>query len=861
MNKNLGLTLHNPQQDRLSDEALVSAFVARHADLELLLDDIRAVARGGDAHHTVLIGARGMGKSTMLRRIAIAVKEDDSLREAFMALSFREEQYNVISLDAFWRNCGEALAEWCDENERAKLAEDLDRAVASAAWRDPEASEKAFLAACKEIGKRPLLLLDNLDIVLDNLDEDSAWSLRRVLQAKAGPIVIGAATSYLSQGGDRDAPFYEFFHPHLLEPLTETEVMACLHALAERNGEEGAKVRAVLAQEPERVRTIYALSGGNPRVLTLLYLVLQRSETETIFADLEALLDQVTPYYKHRIEEYQSPQQRAVIDAIALHWDPIGSRAISDTTGIEITTISSHLNRLKKTGFIDEVESSGARSSYQLSERFMNIWYLMRHGTRRTRHRLRWLTLFLVRLFSPEEVRSMAAEIRAGGSATTWPPCYREGVFAAEEEVGRFASPRANVVQEPDLYDLYNRGVRLRELGQLETAITVFDEVVCCFESSQSTGGQEVVARALLNKGYSLRQLGRSEEVIAVYQELADRFASSEDGRMQECVAAALLNMGVMFGELGRSEEAASEYDDLIARFASSKIAGVQALVVHALVNKGVQLGKLGQLEEESAVYDEVVVRFSSSEVTGVQEQVARALLTKGIKLDQVGRLDEAISVYDEVIERFATSDAPATRELVAFARANKGKQGLNTHGDASLVEAAMRNILTILPTNLHAKGNLAWALLFQGKAKEVTQLREELTDLDPEGLALLDTGIELDRENFGLATAHLGGALDHGLEHDSSVYFEDLLWVIRLAVKHDFGERLIEWFEETGNHDKYAPVFAALVAYVRGERFLNDVNPETRASAKTFFDQLTAPDKAKGKKEEKPKRGRKRRK
>ena len=42
-------------------------------------------------------------------------------------------------------------------------------------------------------------------------------------------------------------------------------------------------------------------------------------------ADLEVLLDQVTPYYKARIEEYSTQQQRAVIDAIALHWDPIAS--------------------------------------------------------------------------------------------------------------------------------------------------------------------------------------------------------------------------------------------------------------------------------------------------------------------------------------------------------------------------------------------------------------------------------------------------------------------------------------------------------------------------------------------------------
>jgi hypothetical protein len=48
--------------------------------------------------------------------------------------------------------------------------------------------------------------------------------------------------------------------------------------------------------------------------------------------------------------------------------------------------------------------------------------------------------------------------------------------------------------------------------------------------------------------------------------------------------------------------------------------------------------------------------------------------------------------------------------------------------------------------------------------------------------------------------------------------------------------------FEASGFDIKYAPVHAAFVAYVRGERFLRDVNPEVRRPAQDFYDKLSAP-------------------
>ena len=64
----------------------------------------------------------------------------------------------------------------------------------------------------------------------------------------------------------------------------------------------------------------------------------------------------------------------------------------------------------------------------------------------------------------------------------------------------------------------------------------------------------------------------------------------------------------------------------------------------------------------------------------------------------------------------------------------------------------------------------------------------------------------------------------------------------MRLAERHGHGEKLIAWFETSGNAERYAPAYNAFVAFVRGERFLLDVNPEVRTSAQQLFDKLAAP-------------------
>ena len=127
--------------------------------------------------------------------------------------------------------------------------------------------------------------------------------------------------------------------------------------------------------------------------------------------------------------------------------------------------------------------------------------------------------------------------------------------------------------------------------------------------------------------------------------------------------------------------------------------------------------------------------------------------------------------------------------------------------------------------------------------------VRRDLADLPEPGLALLDAALELAADNFGAATAHLDRALDPGLDRDRWDFHDDLLRLLRLAHARGYGEKLIGHFERASQAanppplaERMAPVYAALVALVRGERHLLNFNPEVRGPATAIYRSLVAP-------------------
>lgn len=402
----MNFAINNPTL--LGEADFLASFVARGDVLARILRQLGEIDATNLAAHRLIVGQRGMGKTSLLRRVAIAVEHDAALSAVLLPLTFREEQYNIHNLHIFWCNCLDALGDYFERHGQQDAMRALDRDVASISRSVPKNDDeqqayRCFIDWAKRLQRRPLLLLDNMDFIFDVLGDDQAWILRRYLQAPGGVVVLGAATRFLESAGEPTAAFYEFFKVDVLPSLDHAATLECLRELARRRGAAGQKVLSLLASDPARIRALRDLSGGNPRTVVLLYLVLETNADGDAMSDLESLLDQVSPLYKGRIEDL-APQARVVLDAVALAWNPIVASEIAAASGVAAASVTPQLDRLVKLGLLEKCAlARSSATGYQLGERFFNIWYLMRNASRRARHRLRWLVEFLRNFYTPQE--------------------------------------------------------------------------------------------------------------------------------------------------------------------------------------------------------------------------------------------------------------------------------------------------------------------------------------------------------------------------------------------------------------------------------------------------------------------------
>lgn len=862
----LQLAIYNPAI--LKDSDFLAGFVARREIADDIIKRLHDITPRSLAKHRLILGQRGMGKTSLLRRLALAVRDDEGLARALLPLTFREEQYNVHNLHTFWCNCLDALGDHFERAEQHDKAAELDLQVAglTRAKRRPASEDEGEEALAtlktwaKREGKRILLLIDNIDLILDGLAKQH-WVLRRTLQEQGGIIVIGAATAYLEATSDPKGAFYDFFQVTVLERLTQDGLLACLRGLAEVRGEQGRKVLHILNTDPGRIRTLHDLTGGNLRTLVLLYMLLERDADDEVMHDLERLLDEVTVLYKARVEDL-APQARVVLDAVALNWNPVTAAKLAEITGMETSAVSTQLDRLVRNGLLEKVSiSTSGRTAFQLGERFFNIWYLMRHGPRRQRTRLRWLTGFLRGFYSPQQLTEKAKSL-----------LRRKNV--SDQLLGHYCLALGDAIDNPDLRNLLGQEAR-RDLERLAArqGKRLEDIIDPKGLPTPTTAGE------WYRMGWWLDvEWGRAAEAEAAYRtaiELDPKHSSAWN------------NLGTLLKNYPeRFEEAESAYRRAIE------------LDPHD-ANPWNNLGRLirncpGRIEEAESAYRRAIElnpsgAFPWNNLGNLlmeqfkRYQEAESAYRKAIELDpnyafpwvnlgdllteHLGRYGEAESAYRKAIK--LDPNSPRTwRRLGHLLRGHLGRYGeaesvyrkaieldlgstgawnslgnlLQDHlGRATEAIQAYQQSMELDPNNEAATANLAYLLLRNGTPEAAEPYYQlALSKLPPHGAALLRAYAELAQNNFGAAVAAFQEALESNHPDLYTDYFDDILRVLRLAANKNYGDKLLNWLDESGFADRYWPLRAAFDAYLHGETKLRDVNPEVGSAARRIYQWLT---------------------
>ncbi len=396
---------YKPHQ--LLQEELIEAFVVRLKVFERLYRDISTTERTSFGPHYLIEGQRGMGKTTLLLRLCYELERDKNLPAWLLPLALKEEQYySITRLSDLWQRIIEVLADSYPKFE--KLENDLEKY--SYVEDDREVEKAYFELLVKDLNKKNkklVLFMDNMGVTFERFNEYEQQRLRQIMQTYSEIQFIGASHKIWDNYANYSKPFYDFFKVEKLKALTSEEINTLLQKLAEGN----EKLDHIIRTQRTRIEVMRTLTGGNIRTTLLVFQALAQDEDGQALQDLEFLLNEVTPYYKARLDDL-TPLEQNVIDALATHWGSMTLAEVAKKLRRSEPEVEKELERLSQTIWLDKMQETPETLLYRISERFFNIWYLMRMSRTKDRNRVEWFVKMLEVWFdyNTEELNSKAQE-------------------------------------------------------------------------------------------------------------------------------------------------------------------------------------------------------------------------------------------------------------------------------------------------------------------------------------------------------------------------------------------------------------------------------------------------------------------
>ncbi len=669
----------------LTDEALIASFVARQAELARILEVIRDNTDGSN-QHLLVIGPRGIGKTTLVLRTAAEVRRDLELRAAWYPVTFGEETYQVTTPGEFWLEALFQVGEQTGEARWKRAHEEL------LAERDDGRLRLRAIAQlmdfADEQGKRLLLVVENLNMLLGGqISSDDVWVLRQALMNEPRIMLLATATSRFEEIDDYNSALYELFRIIELDPLDQGEAQAIWAA------NTGQDVPAI------QMRPLQILTGGNPRLIRILSEFAAKTSFHSLMSDLTRLVDEHTEYFKHHLDSLP-PQERKVFVTLADLWDPSTARRVAETARLDVNMASALLKRLADRGAVTLPYKRGRAQYYQVAERMYNIYHLMRRRGP-TASRVHAVVRFMVSLYRGDALvkttRSLVDE------AVQFTAGARQEHFVAYEAI-------MQQVREPQLTRQIIDATRSTIEGMPDAPASVLELIQrhCQPELSDDVESAAALAKLRIEDTNEPETLLRMAEVIAEDSARLDE----ADAAFQKTLVLAPKNAA------GWNRYADFLYlrvrDPERALSAINRSIEINPRAATAWVRHGVALGDLGRTAEALESYERAVE---------IDPQHAAAWYNRGIALSGLGRTAEALESYERAVEIDPRHAAAWNNRAVALGLLGHTAEALESCGRAVEID----------PQHAPGWNNRGIALSGLGRTAEALESCERAVEIDPQ--------------------------------------------------------------------------------------------------------------------------------
>ena len=595
-----------------SPERLRHTSVARQHLLDNAIESLRGSVGRKSKNHLLFIGPRGIGKTHLLSCIEDVVQSDEALGASVVVVRFPEESNRTLSFADFLIGmCGTLK----DVLEDEPLWSELFATVQTE--EDDARVADTLVPAIREENRRRdrtlLVMLENLGEILGRQirDKNDVAALRKFLMADNGCLLLATAPLHFDGITDVGQPFYDFFDIQILENLSFDETVEVIRLNLE--WEERTDILRFLEDMRPRLRALYRMTGGNPRLTMMLYELIAHESVTSVQDQFHLLLDRISPFYQGRLNDLP-PGQRALLECLASMRDQEKTpAAIAARMRMSQQETSSLLKRLTDAHYLRAVGNPRDRRSrlYTIREGFFDIWLAMnlsRGARKRMPFLLEFFSLFYPSIAAREKKRSQlrtrlleedSVDAERALDYLSEVGDERERATAKFDMARIFA--RRGVAEQAASYlreaaPLAGDGVS-RSIARIVTNapsapdyLTEIEEMIEAWEMHRS-GEFEAFAHRLAEMGKGLTLQTFSETRLAFLRDTLESMGNSEERIMQRLRIAAVLE------ELARWKESEEQQRRALAEATALANAKIVAVVSNDLAALLLNTNRLGEAE------------------------------------------------------------------------------------------------------------------------------------------------------------------------------------------------------------------------------------------------------------------------
>ncbi len=559
-----------------SDEDVIHHFVARKYTIDIVAKLLRSNVDTPSCQHGLIVGTSGQGKSFLLARIESELRINHELSSHLFPVRFSEENHEISNIGEFWLEAMFHLARECARSE-PEIAKELDNFHLSLCkkWNSELLETHAFNAVMEtydQLGKRLVLMVENLESLLNNTPDIFGWQLRKILQTVPEIILLSTANSYFNKLRDSNEPFYGFFKVVELDPLDTVDCQNVWVTVT--------KVRLT----KKEIRPLEILSDSNPRLLTMMAQSANHENTSTLLNILVHLMDEKTDYFRSKINALPKTERRVFLAVVDL-WQSSTPSEICTRARMDIRTVSTMLGRLVKRGLI-VIHGIGKMHKYRVTERLFPIYYRLSRFSDQSTDVLQ-MVHFMSAYYSSDDVPFISLLLDEI-TELAYEALRTDFMIIGDSKM---IDPLSSV--NPEQMTANQKQFIVSILGDLESRdfeqATVKLEHVqqnCHWQKSRGIEIQHVGALILVLKIICQYELNNLKHAVSMIKTLVDSFQDIQSVILQRIIACSLLFRGMILYSQHNSKSALRSIDQAVTYLHDMNDAIIERWLIQALILK-----------------------------------------------------------------------------------------------------------------------------------------------------------------------------------------------------------------------------------------------------------------------------------